>query len=337
MNLFLPSARNSLSVDPVPGQSAVRSSFDSFSVFSSCTSGMSRYRPSSSRRYQEGHECQPIHTISELLEFERHPVSWRSLVHPLVARSGSRYLGERYQEIDFNAGITDFVEDGTRPQVLLCHDFKGNYLTDRFINGTTGGPWVDYRFYNWAAVDVFCYFSHSFVTIPTLQWLDCAHKNGVKVIGTFIIEAGNASFLKDILQSEESARRVADALVSVARICQFEVRLYIVFGGEVALAMFVIWERYKCCLYLLTGLAPEHRVHPGRGQGSAFDRFCSLPDAEVARADSRKFDNLVRRHYGEGPAQLAERTEQSESELFRGLRRHFSQLHLEQPESGADG
>uniref|UniRef100_A0A8D8FB27 Cytosolic endo-beta-N-acetylglucosaminidase n=1 Tax=Culex pipiens TaxID=7175 RepID=A0A8D8FB27_CULPI len=170
----------------------------------------------------EGHECQPIHTISELLEFERHPVSWRSLVHPLVARSGSRYLGERYQEIDFNAGITDFVEDGTRPQVLLCHDFKGNYLTDRFINGTTGGPWVDYRFYNWAAVDVFCYFSHCFVTIPTLQWLDCAHKNGVKVIGTFIIEAGNASFLKDILQSEESARRVADALVSVARICQFE-------------------------------------------------------------------------------------------------------------------
>lgn len=175
-------------------------------------------------RHQDGHECQPIHTIKDLLEFEHNPVSWRNLVLPITPRSRSRYLGEQYQEINFDAGVTDFVEDQSRPQVLLCHDFKGNYLIDRFINGTIGQEWVDYRFYNWSAVDIFCYFSHNFVTIPTLQWLNCAHKNGVKVIGTFIVEGGNVTLLKDILQSEEFMRKVADALVTVAKICQFQVK-----------------------------------------------------------------------------------------------------------------
>ncbi|EAT37497.1 AAEL010527-PA [Aedes aegypti] len=181
-----------------------------------------RNRVHPGRRLQDGTECQPIHTIQDLLEFERNPVSWRNLVLPITPRSRSRYLGERYQEIDFDAGVTDFVDDGSRPQVLLCHDFKGNYLSDRFVNGTTGQEWVDYRFYNWAAVDIFCYFSHNFVTIPTLQWLNCAHKNGVKVIGTFIVEGGNVEKLKDILQSDEFMQKVADALVTVAKICQFQ-------------------------------------------------------------------------------------------------------------------
>ncbi|XP_058443671.1 cytosolic endo-beta-N-acetylglucosaminidase isoform X2 [Malaya genurostris] len=170
---------------------------------------------------EEGYVCQPINSIEDLLKFEKNPVSWRNLVLPITPRSRSRYLGERYQEIDFNAGIIDFVDDFRRPQVLLCHDFKGNYLTDRYINGTTGEEWVDYRFYNWAAVDIFCYFSHNFVTIPTLQWLNCAHKNGVKVIGTFIIEGGNVTLLKKILQSKEMLQTVADALVIVSRTCQF--------------------------------------------------------------------------------------------------------------------
>uniref|UniRef100_A0A2M4BHT1 Putative endo beta n-acetylglucosaminidase n=1 Tax=Anopheles marajoara TaxID=58244 RepID=A0A2M4BHT1_9DIPT len=166
--------------------------------------------------------CQPIRTLQELLDFEKLPVFWKNLVEPIAPRSRSRNLGEHYQVLDFEPGPILSVANESRPQVLLCHDFKGNYLNDKYINGVQGqDQWVDYRFYNWAAIDVFCYFSHNFVTIPTLQWLNCAHKNGVKVIGTVIVEPANAPLLKDLLQSDEFMFRVVEALVQVARACQF--------------------------------------------------------------------------------------------------------------------
>jgi mannosyl-glycoprotein endo-beta-N-acetylglucosaminidase len=87
------------------------------------------------------------------------------------------------------------------------------------------------------------YFSHHFITIPTLQWINVAHKHGVKVLGkfllkafvriekkfrnfsgTFIVEsrAGQKIFNNDVLQSVEVARTVADALVFIAKECKFE-------------------------------------------------------------------------------------------------------------------
>ncbi|XP_053678007.1 cytosolic endo-beta-N-acetylglucosaminidase [Anopheles nili] len=163
--------------------------------------------------------CQPILSLQALLNFDS---PWKNLVEPIAPRSRSRHLGDRYQVLDFKDEPIAYVDNEARPQVLLCHDFKGNYLNDKYINGVQGeGQWVDYRFYNWAAIDIFCYFSHNFVTVPTLQWLNCAHRNGVKVIGTLIIEQQNAQLLRDILQSEEFMSRVVDALVRVSKVCQF--------------------------------------------------------------------------------------------------------------------
>uniref|UniRef100_A0A182IUL9 Cytosolic endo-beta-N-acetylglucosaminidase TIM barrel domain-containing protein n=1 Tax=Anopheles atroparvus TaxID=41427 RepID=A0A182IUL9_ANOAO len=167
--------------------------------------------------------CQPMLTVQALLDFDRASHPWKNLVEPIAPRSRSRHLGERYQVLEYEDGPIEYVENESRPQVLLCHDFKGNYLNDKFINGVQGkDQWVDYRFYNWAAIDIFCYFSHNFVTIPTLQWLNCAHKNGVKVIGTFIIEHAGVQLLRDILQSEEFMVRVVDALVRVAQVSKFD-------------------------------------------------------------------------------------------------------------------
>ncbi|NXL89371.1 ENASE acetylglucosaminidase, partial [Alectura lathami] len=73
-----------------------------------------------------------------------------------------------------------------RPRTLVCHDMRGGYLEDRFIQGSaTRNPYV---FYHWRYIDIFIYFSHHTVTIPPVCWTNAAHRNGVPVLGTFITE-----------------------------------------------------------------------------------------------------------------------------------------------------
>lgn len=107
------------------------------------------------------------------------------------------------------------------PKVLVCHDYKGNYRDDKLVDG--GRDWEDYRFYNWSVVDIFCYFSHDFVTIPTLQYINAAHKNGVKVIGTLMFEHDcGKNALTHVLNNDETMKNVADSLVNIARTIKFE-------------------------------------------------------------------------------------------------------------------
>lgn len=91
----------------------------------------------------------------------------------------------------------------------------------RFIQGSK--KFDDYRFYHWAGIDYFNYFSHNYVTIPPLTWINAAHRNGVAVLGTFIIEFDNARHLLDqILKSKEDMTKYIEALVLVTREFSFE-------------------------------------------------------------------------------------------------------------------
>lgn len=164
--------------------------------------------------------CDPILTIDQLLNGPRDAFRWCEMVEPLVERSAPRFLHNKYYSMDY--GSTLFEADANRPEILVCHDYKGNYLDDKFINGTP--RWEEYRFYNWQAIDIFCYFSHKLVTLPTLQFLNAAHKNGVQVLGTLIVENvdGQKALYDDILSSVEQIERVSKSLVEISKRLKFE-------------------------------------------------------------------------------------------------------------------
>ena len=66
-----------------------------------------------------------------------------------------------------------------RPQLLVCHDYKGGYQEDKWVQGKLGME--GYHLWHWHLIDVFVYFSHSLVTVPPPGWINAAHKHGVPV------------------------------------------------------------------------------------------------------------------------------------------------------------
>lgn len=101
---------------------------------------------------------------------------------------------------------------------IFFTEFQNIY---RFLEDTP--KYDDYRFYHWPGIDIFIYFSHEYITIPTIQWINAAHKHGVKVLGTIIFEyTPGRNKLEELLLSTESLRNAAEGLVLLAQLCGFE-------------------------------------------------------------------------------------------------------------------
>ncbi|KAJ7315895.1 hypothetical protein JRQ81_002057 [Phrynocephalus forsythii] len=112
--------------------------------------------------------------------------------------------------------------DSPRPRTLVCHDMKGGYIEDRFIQGTeVRDPYV---FYHWRYIDIFIYFSHHTVTIPPVVWTNAAHRNGVLMLGTFITEwTEGGKMCESFLAGEaEAYHAVAEQLAAVAQFYRFD-------------------------------------------------------------------------------------------------------------------
>ncbi|NXI41672.1 ENASE acetylglucosaminidase, partial [Galbula dea] len=104
-----------------------------------------------------------------------------------------------------------------RPRTLVCHDMRGGYIEDRFIQGSaTRNPYV---FYHWRYIDIFVYFSHHTVTIPPVCWTNAAHRNGVPVLGTFITEWTDGEKLCEafLAGGEEAYAAVSKQLARIAQ------------------------------------------------------------------------------------------------------------------------
>lgn len=115
----------------------------------------------------------------------------------------------------------DKLDREQQPKTIVCHDMKGGYLEDRFIDGCDAHD--SYVFYNWNVIDTFIYFSHNLITIPPYGWISAAHNHGVKILGTIITEHGEGvEVWEKILANNEETEKFANALVQLAKFYNFE-------------------------------------------------------------------------------------------------------------------
>ncbi|OWB85563.1 hypothetical protein B5S33_g4232 [[Candida] boidinii] len=89
---------------------------------------------------------------------------------------------------------SDSFESNHKTNLLICHDFKGGYVKgeDDSPNGYFPHPdSIRYHLRFPQLIDTFVYFSHEFITIPPVSWINYCHKNSIKCLGTIIIEGSN--------------------------------------------------------------------------------------------------------------------------------------------------
>lgn len=70
---------------------------------------------------------------------------------------------------------------------MICHDIPGGHNEDPICFNDSSKSYA-YRFNHWQNIDTFIYFGHYRLTIPPTQWINTAHRNGVKILGTLIFE-----------------------------------------------------------------------------------------------------------------------------------------------------
>ncbi|KAJ4786110.1 Cytosolic endo-beta-N-acetylglucosaminidase [Rhynchospora pubera] len=115
----------------------------------------------------------------------------------------------------------DSVELPARPRLLVCHDMKGGYTDDLWVQG--GNNAEAYAIWHWHLMDVFVYFSHYLVTLPPPSWTNAAHTHGVKVLGTFLTEwKKGAEICKRLLATKDSAQMYAERLAELATVLGFD-------------------------------------------------------------------------------------------------------------------
>ncbi|CAH1391145.1 unnamed protein product [Nezara viridula] len=147
-------------------------------------------------------ECLPIEKIEDLVIWKRPNVSWAGLVKKIEKRTD--YCCSSYPVCSFNSK-PNFMKAHSVPKTLVCHDMKGGYLDDRWVNGSENSD--EYKFLLWSCIDIFVYFSHKFITIPPLCWINAGHTHGVKVLGTIITEGSEGAKLWDRMAASRTMIR----------------------------------------------------------------------------------------------------------------------------------
>ncbi|BES95801.1 Glycosyl hydrolase family 85 [Nesidiocoris tenuis] len=157
--------------------------------------------------------CYPIDNVEMVLDWEAPKQSWASKVVPRLKRTKQVYKGyiKCEQDLDPNVPISRRLV----PKTLFCHDMRGGYLDDRFVEGCEDDS--AFNFFRWSVIDIFVYFSHNFLTIPPVTWINAAHRNGVPVLGTIITEGEKGEELCQLLFNDrEKVQRLCEKLAFIS-------------------------------------------------------------------------------------------------------------------------
>jgi endo-beta-N-acetylglucosaminidase D len=153
--------------------------------------------------------CKPISSLSDLLNW---PFTINDNKCELSRKFNVEILKKPYHSKNPN----------TNKKIIVCHDMKNNYLEDKYFQGFNVAN--AFSFYHWNLIDMFIYFSHHFVTIPPESWINSAHTNNVRILGTFITEFNEGVKICDEFLCDTSK---IDAVVAKL----VEITLYYGFDG----------------------------------------------------------------------------------------------------------
>ncbi|KAL8702504.1 MAG: hypothetical protein Q9201_004319 [Fulgogasparrea decipioides] len=109
---------------------------------------------------------------------------------------------------------------GPKTKLLLCHDYGGGYHD---YEGLRPAP-LDGELYNCKYlqfVDTFIYFSHKLICVPSPSWINVLHRNGVKVLGTCLIEPQTPN-MERLLVKESGRFTIANTLAEIANAYDFD-------------------------------------------------------------------------------------------------------------------
>ncbi len=153
-------------------------------------------------------------TINELLTWQPNAGNQNNICNTPVSQR------VRTSNFQISSGLD------TNARILYCPDGMNNF-----------GPYIDsansfnlFNFSHWQYIDILCWFGGSAgepILIPSKAWVDAAHRNGVKVIGTVFMApaafGGSQSQVQTFLQQDSAGNFIAtQKLIEIANYFNFD-------------------------------------------------------------------------------------------------------------------
>lgn len=111
--------------------------------------------------------------------------------------------------------------------MCVCHDMAGGYHHDNYSFGyhifDDNQLPFEYFIEYWSIIDIFIYFSHDFITIPPIQWIENAHKFNTLILGTIITEHEYGTILTHkMIDNSIMRKKIVKKLVEIALFYGFD-------------------------------------------------------------------------------------------------------------------